>query len=154
MLTLGELNILEKSRSVNSLLACMIMVCFKNLSYRAFYVAKYKSSFLVSQWIHLIFSNGKIRKEFISYMKLPLSHSTSCSLFHPILKWLWPSQEPSSCIWFPSQLFFAVSEVFLQMRGSLFVWSITTIGVPIAAFRRVDTLLLICTSNLIASTSY
>ena len=40
MLTLGELNILEKSRNVHSLHACMIMVCFKNLSYRAFYVAK------------------------------------------------------------------------------------------------------------------
>ena len=97
MLTLEELNILEKSRSVHSMHACIIMVCFKNLSYRAFNVAKYKSSFLVSQWMHLIFSNGKIQKEFITYMKSPLSHSTSRSLFHSILKWLWPSQEPSSC---------------------------------------------------------
>ena len=97
MLTLEELNILEKSRSLHSLHACIIMVCFKNLSYRAFYVAKYKSSFLVSQLMHLILSNGKIQKDFISYMKSPLSHSTSCSLFHSILKWLWPSQEPSSC---------------------------------------------------------
>ena len=97
MLTLRELSILEKSRNVHSLHACMIMVCFKNLSYRAFYVAKYKSLFMVSQLMHLIFSNGKIQKEFISYMKSPLSHSTSCSLFHSILKWLWPSQEPSSC---------------------------------------------------------
>ena len=153
MITLGELNILEKPRSVHSLHAC-IMVCFKNLSYRTFYVAKYKSSFLVSQLIHLIFSNGKIQKESIPYVKSPLSHSTSCSLFHLILKWLWPSQEPSSCIWFPLQLYFAVSEVFLQMRGSLFVWSITTVSVPIAAERHRDTLLLICTSNLIASTSY
>ena len=95
MLTLEELNILEKSRSVHSLHTCMIMVCFKNLSYGAFYFAKYKSSFLVSQLMHL--SNGKIKKEFISYMKSLLSHSTSCSLFHSILKWLWPSQEPFSC---------------------------------------------------------
>ena len=142
MLTLGEINILEKPRSVHSLHACMIMVCLKNLSYKAFYVAKYKSSFLVSQLMHLIFSNGKIQKEFILYVKSPLSHSTSCSLFHPILKWLWPSQEPSSCILFTSKLYFTVSEVFLQMRGSLFVWSITTVSVPIAAERHRDTLLL------------
>ena len=40
MLTLEEHTIFEKSRNVHSLHACMIMVCFKNLSYRAFYVAK------------------------------------------------------------------------------------------------------------------
>ena len=86
MLTFEEHTIFEKSRNVHSLHACMIMVCFKNLSYRAFYVAKYKSLFMVSQLMHSIFSNGKIQKEFISYMKSPLSHSASCSLFHSILK--------------------------------------------------------------------
>ena len=37
--------------------------CFKHLSYREFYVAKYKSSFLVSQLMYLILSNSKIQKE-------------------------------------------------------------------------------------------
>ena len=65
MLMLGELNILERSGSVHSLHACVIIVALKiyHLSCRAFYVAKYKSSFLVSQLMHLILSNGKIQKE-------------------------------------------------------------------------------------------
>ena len=37
--------------------------CFKHLSYREFYVAKYKSSFLASQLMYLILSNSKIQKE-------------------------------------------------------------------------------------------
>ena len=61
ILAIEQLNIFWKTRSVHLLQTCIIMVCFKSLSHGAFYVAKYKSSFVVSQLMHLILPNRNKR---------------------------------------------------------------------------------------------
>ena len=52
------------------------------------------------------------------------------------------------------KMFKSISYLSTTVLTAFFVWSISTVTDRVAALRRVDTLFLICTSNLIASTSY